>query len=142
MRKINIHSFYVFGGILLNKGKSITFNTLIHWEEFHKRIILVLVSSMVSSLTSTFVAGKLLGIKPIFNLKNLAVMPLNNYLYLILHGKLWLRCTRRYFYASPYNRFTDWQHIWNCNNQHNAYKPYLYQKFYCICYGRIFCCYS
>jgi len=56
-------------------------------EELHKNFSpLVLVSSMVSSLTSTFVAGELLGIKPIFNLKNLAVMPLNNYLYLILLG--------------------------------------------------------
>jgi len=56
-------------------------------EELHKNFSpLVLISAMVSSLTSTFVAGKLLGIKPIFNFKNLAVMPLNNYLYLILLG--------------------------------------------------------
>jgi len=56
-------------------------------EEVHKNFSpLVFVSAMVASLTSTFVAGELLGVRPIFNLQYLPVMPLNNYFYLILLG--------------------------------------------------------
>ncbi|WP_026486466.1 ClC family H(+)/Cl(-) exchange transporter [Caldanaerobius polysaccharolyticus] len=61
--------------------------TIFALEELHKNFSpLVLVSAMVASLTSTFVADSFLGLKTVFNLKNLYVVPLKNYLYLIILG--------------------------------------------------------
>ncbi len=80
MRKINIHSFYVLGGILLNKGKSITFNTLIHWEEFRKRII-------VEGIITGFFVGLIIAIlRYILEKTNILVISV----YKILHTNPYL----------------------------------------------------
>lgn len=56
-------------------------------EEVHKNFSpLVLISTLSAALSADFVASDFFGLKPIFNFKNLAMLPLNFYFYVILLG--------------------------------------------------------
>ncbi|SHH01121.1 H(+)/Cl(-) exchange transporter ClcA [Tepidibacter thalassicus] len=56
-------------------------------EEVHKNFYpLVLLSAMSASLTADFVSKNFFGLKPVFNFKNLYILPLNQYIYLIVLG--------------------------------------------------------
>ncbi len=58
-------------------------------EEVHKNFSpLVLLSALSAALSADFVASGFFGLKPIFTLKNLAVLPLKFYFYIILLGIL------------------------------------------------------
>lgn len=70
----------LLGGILLNKGKSITFNTLMHWEEFRKRII-------AEGIITGFVVGLVVAIlRYILEKSNIVVTSV----YKILHTNFYL----------------------------------------------------
>ena len=56
-------------------------------EEVHKNFSpLILLSALASALSADFVVSGFFGLKPIFTLKNLAVLPLNFYYYVIILG--------------------------------------------------------
>lgn len=56
-------------------------------EEVHKNFYpLVLLSAMSASLTADFVSKHFFGLKPVFDFNRLYVLPLNQYIYLIILG--------------------------------------------------------
>ena len=56
-------------------------------EEVHKNFSpLVLLSALSAALSADFVASGFLGLKPVFNFKNLTILPLKFYFYIILLG--------------------------------------------------------
>ncbi|OPJ64427.1 ClC family H(+)/Cl(-) exchange transporter [Clostridium oryzae] len=56
-------------------------------EEVHKNFSpLVLLSSLSAALTANFVSSEFLGLKPVFDFKNVSVLPLQYYLYIIVLG--------------------------------------------------------
>ncbi len=56
-------------------------------EEVHKSFSpLVLLSALSAALSSDFIASSFFGLKPVLNLKNLSVIPLKFYLYIIILG--------------------------------------------------------
>lgn len=58
-------------------------------EELHNNFSpLVMISALASSLVADFVSKEFFGLQPVFNLKNVAMIPLNQYLSLILLGLL------------------------------------------------------
>lgn len=53
-------------------------------EEVHKNFSpLVLLSSLASALSADYVSSSFFGLKPVFNLRSLTVLPLTSYLYII-----------------------------------------------------------
>ncbi|HHV73335.1 MAG TPA: ClC family H(+)/Cl(-) exchange transporter [Thermoanaerobacterium sp.] len=56
-------------------------------EELHKNFSpIVLVSSMVSSLTATYITDTFLGLKTVFDIANIPIFPFSQYFYLLLLG--------------------------------------------------------
>lgn len=56
-------------------------------EEVHKNFSpLVLLSALAAALSADFVSSEFFGLKPIFNFKNINVIPLRDYFYLIILG--------------------------------------------------------
>lgn len=56
-------------------------------EEVHKNFSpLVLLSSLASALSADFVASSFFGLKPVFSFQELSILPLNNYLHIVLLG--------------------------------------------------------
>ncbi|SNX53167.1 ClC family H(+)/Cl(-) exchange transporter [Thermoanaerobacterium sp. RBIITD] len=56
-------------------------------EELHKNFSpLVLVSSMVASLTATYITDTFLGLKTVFGITNLPIVPFSHYAYLMVLG--------------------------------------------------------
>ncbi|MFU0782438.1 MAG: Trk/Ktr K+ transport system regulatory component TrkA/KtrA/KtrC, RCK domain [Thermoanaerobacterium thermosaccharolyticum] len=56
-------------------------------EELHKNFSpIVLVSSMVSSLTATYITDTFLGLKTVFDITNLPIVPFSKYIYLLVLG--------------------------------------------------------
>jgi H+/Cl- antiporter ClcA len=61
--------------------------TMFALEEVHKNFSpLILLSAISSALSADFIASSFLGLKPIFNLGNLALLPLKFYFYIIILG--------------------------------------------------------
>ena len=58
-------------------------------EEVHKNFSpLILLSALSAALSADFVASGFFGLKPVFTLKNLAILPLKFYFYIIILGVL------------------------------------------------------
>jgi len=56
-------------------------------EEVHKNFSpLILLSALSAALSADFVTSSFLGLKPIFTIKNLSILPLKFYLYIIILG--------------------------------------------------------
>ncbi|MDK2805637.1 MAG: hypothetical protein PWQ94_801 [Thermoanaerobacterium sp.] len=56
-------------------------------EELHKNFSpIVLVSSMVSSLTATYITDTFLGLKTVFDITNMPIVPFSQYIYLLVLG--------------------------------------------------------
>jgi len=56
-------------------------------EEVHKNFSpLVLLSTLSAAISATFVASGFFGLKPVFDIRSLTILPLNLYLYIILLG--------------------------------------------------------
>lgn len=56
-------------------------------EEVHKNFSpLVLISSLSAALSADYVSSKFFGLKPVLNFKNLSILPLNYYFYIIILG--------------------------------------------------------
>ncbi|WP_160688441.1 H(+)/Cl(-) exchange transporter ClcA [Clostridium sp. C2-6-12] len=61
--------------------------TMFALEEVHKNFSpLVLLSALSSAISADFIASGFLGLKPVFNFGNLALVPLRFYFYIILFG--------------------------------------------------------
>lgn len=61
--------------------------TMFALEEVHKNFSpLILLSALSSALSADFIASSFLGLKPVFNFGNLALIPLKFYFYIILLG--------------------------------------------------------
>ncbi|MCB2357530.1 H(+)/Cl(-) exchange transporter ClcA [Clostridium estertheticum] len=75
-------------------GLSAAFNAplagaLFALEEVHKNFSpLILLSALSAALSADFVASSFLGLKPIFVIKNLSILPLKFYFYLIILGAI------------------------------------------------------
>lgn len=58
-------------------------------EEVHKNFSpLVLLSSLSAALSADYVSSGFFGLKPVFNLKTLSVIPLNSYIFIIILGAI------------------------------------------------------
>lgn len=82
--------YLVTGGV--SAGISTAFNaplagTLFAVEEVHKNLSpLVLVSALSSALSSDFVSREFFGMRPVFDFRSTAVLPLRNYPFMIILG--------------------------------------------------------
>ncbi|WP_027628037.1 H(+)/Cl(-) exchange transporter ClcA [Ruminiclostridium cellobioparum] len=58
-------------------------------EEVHKNFSpLVLLSSLAAALSADYISSGFFGLKPVFNLQSLSVLPLKSYLYIVVLGAL------------------------------------------------------
>ena len=91
LKKTKIEQKYLItSGV--SAGISAAFNaplagTMFALEEVHKNFSpLILVSSLSSALSADFISREFFGMKPVFNFKNVSLLPLNYYLYIIIFG--------------------------------------------------------
>lgn len=61
--------------------------TMFALEEVHKNFSpLILVSALSSALSADFISREIFGMAPVFNFKNVSILPLNYYIYIIILG--------------------------------------------------------